>query len=221
MSSIMEALKRMEAEEKSQDPMALSPTFSKPRRAMFPIWMVALVFVAGVSMAGGAVVVYHLVQNREPVQEVAAQKPLEKKALRVVAKPEAPPVSRRVVAAGVPLPEVGPEPGADSVESLSIVEPKNEAVVEAGLVHESPQPEVAELIKPPENPLKSLPKADTSQFTLQGIRWSETPQRRIAVINNQILRQGGAVDGAKVVSILQNGVVLESSKGRVALPFKR
>ena len=68
---------------------------------------------------------------------------------------------------------------------------------------------------------RELQLANSARFKLQGVRWSKSAERRIAVINNQILHQGGFVDGAEVISIIQEGVILEEDGVRLLLGFSR
>ena len=51
-----------------------------------------------------------------------------------------------------------------------------------------------------------------SRIDIQAIAWAEEPDRRFAVINNSIIREGGSVDGITVVSI-EDGMVFFSENG--------
>ena len=51
-----------------------------------------------------------------------------------------------------------------------------------------------------------------SRIDIQAIAWAEEPDRRFAVINNSIIREGGRVDGITVVSI-EDGMVFFSENG--------
>lgn len=58
-----------------------------------------------------------------------------------------------------------------------------------------------------------IPVLKDPEMKLQAITWSKDPQKRIAVINNSILRQGEAVSGYRIDAINQDDVVL-NDKGR-------
>ena len=58
-----------------------------------------------------------------------------------------------------------------------------------------------------------IPVLKDPEMKLQAITWSKDPQKRIAVINNNILRQGEAVSGYRIDTINQDDVVL-NDKGR-------
>ena len=51
---------------------------------------------------------------------------------------------------------------------------------------------------------------DTSGFKLDALVWSSNPTSRFAVINGQIVRAGGAIEGASVTEIGRNYVALKS-----------
>ncbi|MFH2218127.1 MAG: hypothetical protein ABII68_00515 [Pseudomonadota bacterium] len=60
----------------------------------------------------------------------------------------------------------------------------------------------------PSDPFASLPvkDEDESGLKLQAIAWSEDPGRRIAVVNNRVVREGGSVEDAFVTHIGENAV---------------
>ncbi|MCF8062756.1 MAG: general secretion pathway protein GspB [Deltaproteobacteria bacterium] len=51
---------------------------------------------------------------------------------------------------------------------------------------------------------------DTSRFRLEAIVWSSNPESRFVVINGNILRLGGTMDGLTVTAIERNSVKLRS-----------
>jgi len=65
------------------------------------------------------------------------------------------------------------------------------------------------------------PKANQSDsgLSLQAIAWSTDPQKRIAVINGAILREGSMVDGMRVSRIMENRVVLRGEEGSLEIGF--
>lgn len=60
----------------------------------------------------------------------------------------------------------------------------------------------------PSDPFASLPvkDEDESGLKLQAIAWSNDPDRRIAVVNNRVVREGGSVEDAFVTHIGENAV---------------
>jgi hypothetical protein len=56
--------------------------------------------------------------------------------------------------------------------------------------------------------LDDLNTIDNSQLKLQAIAWSDDAARRMAVINNQIVREGQTVDGFSINSIRKDDVIV-------------
>ena len=73
--------------------------------------------------------------------------------------------------------------------------------------------------RPRANPQVDLPELKVG-LTLQAISWSEEPQRRIAVINGNIVREGGAVEGFTITRIDQNLVLIRKGSEEWKLVFK-
>jgi type II secretory pathway component PulC len=55
---------------------------------------------------------------------------------------------------------------------------------------------------------EEIPKLKDPDMKLQAVTWSKTPQKRIAVINNRILREGESVSGYLLSTINQDDVIL-------------
>ncbi len=66
----------------------------------------------------------------------------------------------------------------------------------------------------------SIPLLSDPEMKLQAITWSKNPQKRIAVINNQILRQGEMVMGYRLDAINQDDVVLSDGGKKWQLLFR-
>jgi hypothetical protein len=61
---------------------------------------------------------------------------------------------------------------------------------------------------------KEKPKHPPFTSTLDGILWSDNPERRVAIINGKYFKEGEVIDGVgvTVVSIEKNAVVLKSGQ---------
>jgi Type II secretion system protein B len=64
------------------------------------------------------------------------------------------------------------------------------------------------LPKKPPAPASLKPLPADAGLTLQALVWAPEPERRFTVINNQIVREGGSVDGMTVMRIEETQVVL-------------
>jgi hypothetical protein len=60
---------------------------------------------------------------------------------------------------------------------------------------------------------------DESKFKLEAIVWSNNPKSRFAVVNGQIVRAGGSVDGVSVAHIERDFVALGAGDEKVQLRF--
>lgn len=230
MSSILQALRRVEEEERLEK-VTLFADVAAERNPAGRFLLLMAVFVAGV---GVAVAGFYLTQPTKPAV-VSAEEGRENAPVFRVEAPQAPIVAKPVVSkpAEKPVPPAvaAPEvPQTSPTEQVLRIEfPEKQAAEVAPEVKPDPptyvENETAEMIlpAPPAVPLvddvQGLPAADASTYHLQGVRWSETPSRRIAVINSQILREGGVLDGAKILTITADGVVLDVAGRRRFLAF--
>ncbi|WP_300672359.1 general secretion pathway protein GspB [Desulfoluna sp.] len=252
MSSVLEALKRMEEDQRRGGVTSFSEVADPKPRGKRRFLSLFSVFVAGVGVAVAGV---YLVQGLVPSPSAAVVVPASV-AVKAVAAPvdhrsdhraaftKAPEkISEktsvfRVVAPGVP-PETGPvhTPTAEKIspdvgasapmspqpplQKIIQTDPPKETVATAGVppLSEPDSMPGGAAPDPSSEEVRNLPAADASTYHLQGVRWSATPSRRIAVINSQIMREGAGVDGAKVVMITADGVVLDVAGVRQFLPF--
>lgn len=80
---------------------------------------------------------------------------------------------------------------------------------------EPPNPIRRATIPPPSSPPKESREShpDASKFKLEAIVWAENESSRFAVINGQILRSGGSIDGLSILGVGKEHVSVRS-KGR-------
>jgi len=65
-----------------------------------------------------------------------------------------------------------------------------------------------------------IPVLNDPEMKLQAITWSKDPQKRIAVINNRILRQGDTVAGYRIATINQDDIILNDRGDKWKLLFR-
>jgi len=63
------------------------------------------------------------------------------------------------------------------------------------------------------------PRKKDSRIQLQAIAWSNNPEKRMAVINNKIVREGGSIDGISVTRILEDQVIFREGEERFKILF--
>jgi len=112
---------------------------------------------------------------------------------------QAPIVKIVPVADEAPVEQISPEPTA-----------KKEIITTAAVL-----PETLAETKGPEIPLLSDP-----DVKLQSISWSKKPQKRLAVISNRIVREGGMVSGYLLVTINKDDVILSQNREKWRITFR-
>lgn len=68
------------------------------------------------------------------------------------------------------------------------------------------------------DPTDTLP--EVTALALQAIAWASEPNQRIAVINGQITKEGGLIDGYRVGRIEENAVIVYKGEIAAKLEFK-
>lgn len=64
-----------------------------------------------------------------------------------------------------------------------------------------------------------LPRFSDSKLKLQAIAWAHEASRRIAVINNRVVREGDSVDGYSIIQIRPEDVIVNDETGSWRLEF--
>gem|GEM_PF-3124633 len=83
-----------------------------------------------------------------------------------------------------------------------------------------PQPAKTMSRKPPQKTPPKLPILQDSGLALQAIAWSRTPAQRMAVINENILREGGSISGYTIVHIDEDEVIVGKDRKEWRIPSK-
>lgn len=136
-----------------------------------------------------------------------------------VDKPEPPPTKtqeavktepRGITPDAVPAAEPAQEaPERNALEAAAPVQVEKEAVAAPSTSEVAAESEKAE-----------IPVLDDPDMKLQAITWSKDPEKRIAVINNSILRQGETVYGYRIDTINQDDIVLSDGESKWQLLFR-
>ena len=134
-----------------------------------------------------------------------------------------------------PKPVILPQPSTPTIgqrKVLSIAEQSVESVSLSPEIQtsENVEPETAEkasapAASPPQITIQQMEKVEipvlkNTEMKLQAITWSKDPQKRIAIINNTILRQGETVSGYRIEIINQDDVVLNDRGKKWKLLFR-
>ncbi len=227
MSSILDALKKLEAESVEEEPGRAprgGENGSRPRSAP-----------AGSPRGGGRSVLYFALGF------LAAACVILSIFLRPA--PEAPKKSAPAPRTPAPKMEIPPPtgPAKRGAPSRTTDSPgPSETAARAPAPPASPSPAAprkkrpaktdAPLSKPatvPDRTPRAIPRpvveplAPVSELKLQAIAWSEDPGRRIAVIDGRIIHEGDSLGGRTVDSIGKDKVVLRAEEKSWTLAFRR
>ena len=110
-----------------------------------------------------------------------------------IPEPEVPVLDKK------PAPEFIPAKVAQPV-----AQPEKETLEIARPLMSAPDP----VVIPAKPTAVEIPKLKDPDMKLQAITWSRTPEKRIAVINNRILREGEVVSGYLIRTINQDDVIM-------------
>ncbi len=235
MSSILEALKKLETESVEEEPGRTTSggadagqpppaPAAGPRGSGRSVLYFALGF-----LAAACVILLVFIQPVRRTPEKSVPAPRAPAPMKETPPPaghapsgEMDPPGPSATAAGPPDQPAVPSPTALRKETL----PERPAAPRK----ETPPAAVAPLSKPSAGPDRSsraapgsaveAPAAE-SVLKLQAIAWSEDPGRRIAVINGRIVHEGQSMDGKTVDRIGKDTVVLRAGEKAWTLEFKR
>jgi len=177
-----------------------------------------------------------LVESRTPaldINKAQVQTALEKPAKPLMAQPETPEKIEQVrepEPAGLEKPvfRTIKEEEISSVEVQTpekTVRPQETPVLKTGgqISEPAEKPVVASVstpVSPPKPVALEIPRLKDSDIKLQAVTWSRAPQKRIAVINNRILREGEIVSGYLISKINQDDVILSLDGEKWKLLFR-
>lgn len=215
MSSILEALKK--AEQKQDQETKETLPFNWPqsldtrrtiRRQFLGNSRAGLIGFGLVLVAATAIVVFYITmrftdKTAPPVETVVTKPPVIKKT--VGEKPEPVKMVVEKTDSGVKT-----YIATKSIENKPIPE-KKEKESEASQAPPDTEPLVTEA--------EDLEFVDSNWLKLQAISWNELPEKRMAVINSSIVREGKTIDGARVVRIENRRVIIEKEGEKMVLPF--
>jgi general secretion pathway protein B len=218
VSSILDALKKSEADRQRAAGPTLLDLRVQPSKRRLPTWVVAL----GVLLAGNAVLLGWLALRHAPDAGTAAVAPTALPAPPPAATPAATPASAPVGALSAGAPSAAELPSALGVSPM--------AQAPAGSARGA-QPSAAEA---DENPADEAPATEPAPRRSRGTAsagslqnysalsanlpplhldlhfWSEVPAERYALINLHRVGEGDTLpDGPRVLEITREGVVME------------
>lgn len=243
MSSILKALKKLETESSVGNTVPTRQPLSRTKKTGRHAFMGSPSFYKGTLVVSLAVILAGSLwfmlprKAREKLPEPVSKLKVEHKSAAPVKEEKKslpPPIAQRKTERLTKKPaetKVNPVVTSnDIVQKTTVPEPRMKLVD-----HPAPGPDVPPEANftgattpgtlEPDAPLDrfaSIPvkNEDESGMKLQAIAWSEDPDRRIAVINNRVVREGGAVDEALVTHIDEDIVVFKKGGERWKQVFR-
>ena len=121
----------------------------------------------------------------------------------------------------------------ESRQDVEIIKPPKEEPVK-DTTSQEPEPEVVTTAENPSDSLDALSQKASPQkneplpidrlegvsIKIQAISWSEIPEESLAVINNEVLREGDAVEGYHISRINMDDIVLSRGDKAYRLDFR-
>ena len=250
MSSILDALNKLEKEESRQDyPLKRARADRKVFTSNIAMGIAGFVCVCIGAIGFGAYYLRSPEKTPEPLLDVI--EPVVKTETQETPQPEAIALEQKrplasLLKAPVPLPsnksETKPNLSADEnigdeieTERVQVVESTGDAMEEAvaDVVLRDPEPQIAtnekdtpdstedvskEALVREEKPLP-MDRLEGVSFKIQAISWGETPQERLVVISNQVLREGDGIEGYRISRINPDDIVLRRGANAYRLDF--
>ncbi len=249
MSSILEALKKAEAESPSQDPVQVRAgkltlgVQRTPRRRRRLRW----VAIAGLLLAAAGALWFfsphRQVQTTANVQSYRITAPAEPPTAstrasgarttgREPVQRTAAPVARPVKSA--PAPAARPSAGSGAARPAATQSHRHPPVPQ-NRIQVRPAPAPAPLRRPAagttprttgtakatrRTPAGPVYERSSPGLTLQAIAWDPDARKRFAVVNNQIVREGQSVDGKVVERIAEDGIIVARAGRRWKIEFR-
>ncbi|UCH97692.1 MAG: general secretion pathway protein GspB [Candidatus Aminicenantes bacterium] len=226
MSSILRALKKLDEDSMAREPgtgeqkqkIKMRQVVSRRTRSSRLInrllFMVLAVLLVG---AAAWIFINSISSNQEPPltkeRDHSPKKPALTHSSQQVptvpalkkSKPPAPGGEQSKPSAKPAFPGSVPRPQPDS----NRVEERIQPVTDQKLADKTNDPE--ELIKKTKHP----------EFILEGVLWSDNPDRRVALINDRYLKEGDTIKGVSVVKIEKKAVTLQSGQEKWTLRVKK
>jgi len=235
LSSILRALKKLEKDSRhiegnrSLDTKFVPLADTRPRRSAGRFFM-----IAGIGIICGLVVLagWYFFSDRHTAlpPETATHSSPAVTAKNAPTRPnkrpdmaiaEIPADKAPAVAKSLPVEPAGPAKSAPPADILKGVLPPDQLPIDENGMSIDTSSKPAKNEAPAEHVSKrEILRLNEPGMKLQAITWSRMPQKRIAVINNRIVREGESVAGYLVSTINQDDVLLSREGKKWRLQFR-
>lgn len=220
MSSILRALKKLDEDTLPREP---GPGGNKikigrmvHRETGTQKIFTRLLFAASLVILLGTAVWIIIHSTQKPAVDPGPVDPGQKQETGV--QPVQPTTERRETVEKPAVPAVA---GEASREAIAIDPPQLDYSAQI-TTKAPPTPSLDKSPSPTGNiPQKTVQETGTPTFILKGILWSDTPARRIAMIDGHYLKEGDSLQGVTILRIEPNAVILKSGDRQWTLKVTR
>ncbi len=121
-----------------------------------------------------------------------------------------------------------PDTGAEITDESPVMETPPPVPAQIAVQKTPPEPAVKEPpiatavqpVAPAKTSKPEIPILHDADVKLQSISWSKNPSKRLAVISNRIVREGGTVSGYLLVTINKDDVILSQNQEKWRINFR-
>ncbi len=212
MSSILEALKKLEDEKTARlngaGNIAGKVVKSGRRPRQRPGWLLPAGMACAAATAAAAT---YMLMDVYSIGKGPAHPPAPAPLSRpqsVATPPGAPVQPVQTITA----PPVAPEPAPDlphaAIHDKIVTSPSSQVVRKKGMVNMTPQRQIKEPVKDEKHVIPPQPAAlpDLPRLKVTGIGWQKDGVDRVAVVNGRAVYEGAVIEGAKVQEIFPDRV---------------
>ncbi len=210
MSSILEALKKLEDEKNARlsgtGNIAGKVVKSGRRSGQRPGWLLPAGMTCAAAIAAAATYMLTGVYStgRLPVQPSEPAQLSRPQAVAVPAPVQPAQTMTVPPAAPVPAPDLPPA----AIRNRTVTTPSSQVVRKKAMVNVAPQRQIEEPVKEEKhvNPTPPAALPDLPQFKVTGIGWQKDSAERLAVVNGRAVYEGAVIEGARVQEIFPDRV---------------
>ena len=232
MSSILKALKKLDEDSMSQEPetgeqkqkikmkQMVSRRTRSPRVTNRILFIVLAVLLVG---AAAWILINSITTNNEPLmtkkQDDSFQKPVLTHLPQQVST-----LKRELKKESTGESKPPAVSGEQSKPSTNLAFPGSGQPVQPDVnrKEEPVQPTVDQKLDNQTNDQGQIVKqTEQPQLILNGVLWSDNPERRVALINDRYLKEGDVIEGVSVVKIERKAVILQSGEKKWTLGVKK
>jgi len=234
LSSILKALKKLDEDSMSREPgtseqkqeikmkQMVTRRTRAPRLTNRILFIVLVVFLVGVA---ALILMNAITSNKKPLVTKKQDDISKKSALTHL--PQQPPTLKKDLQKETPGESKPPAAGGAQLKpSTTATSPVSEqpAQPDTSRAAQAIQPSAGQMLTNQTTSQEQLIKQtgiEPPGLILNGVLWSDNPERRVALINDHYLKEGDVFEGVSVVKIERKAVILKTGEKKWTLSVKK